>query len=382
MATAFNPDGVPNGWEPKVVEVEAPWKSPPVLTAREMCELEDPNTPILLGAKDRGPLLRYGDRLVVGAGTGAGKTTMCMRIIRAVVLKERFLEWTGQLDDARALVLDLEQGRQSIKRSIQQAGLDECDHVDYVSIPDGLSLDHHRDQQDWLYGQLKLGDYSVVMFDPLYKLHDGDANDEQAMVKLMKMLDGWRTEFGFSLLIPAHLRKADKTGRSRPSIDDIAGSQVIVRGAEVVLGLELLTGIPEGSDAVGKSRLFFWKDREGWLPVGSEWMLSFRPNPVGYIRDDEATLTTAQLIIARLAKAYPEGYTAEALAKLVDKSKRTVQRAIADIKRACLEVEEGVPMLNERTGPHSKTIYSLVEVADDDDVARWQAAVAGGSVES
>jgi hypothetical protein len=374
VATAFNPLTALEGG----LSVAAPWTPPPVLTAREFCELEDPDTPVLLGSKTRGPLLRYGDRLVVGAGSGAGKTTMCMRIIRAVVLREKFLEWKGQLDDARALVLDLEQGRRSIKRSLRQAGLDETDRVDYVAIPDGLSIDHHEQQQEWLYEQLQIGSYSVVMFDPLYKLHDGDANDEQAMVRLMKLIDGWRSEFGFSLLLPAHLRKSDKSGRSKPTMDDIAGSQAFVRGAEVVLGLELLSGIPEGSDAIGKSRLFFWKDRDGDLPTGSEWMLSFKPDPIGFTRDEEANLTTAQLVIKKLAAAYPEGYTADALAGLLEKSKRTIQRALSEIR--ALSHEEGAPELIERPGPNGgKMIYSLLEVVDDEEVARW-AAAAGGSV--
>jgi hypothetical protein len=363
------------------LNVEAPWPRPTVLTAREFCELEDPHEPVLLGSPER-PLLRYGDRLVVGAGTGAGKTTMCMRIIRAIVLKETFLEWKGQLDDARALVLDLEQGRRSIKRSLRQAGLDESDRVDYVAIPDGLSIDRHEQQQEWLYEQLKIGGYSVVMFDPLYKLHDGDANDEQAMVRLMKLIDGWRTEFGFALLLPAHLRKADKSGRTKPTMDDIAGSQAFVRGAEVVLGLELLSGtIPEGSDAAGASRLFFWKDRDGDLPVGSEWILAFRPNPIGFTRNDEASMTTAQLIIKALSACYPDGMTADALAKHLGKSKRTIQRALGEIRASIAEGDEGAPELVEVPGPHQKKVYKLLEVVEDEEIARWSAA-AGGSVDA
>jgi hypothetical protein len=375
VTTAFNPEtGLPRGWEDPSVTVAAPWTEPTVRTAREFCELPDPATPVLLGAPNR-PLLRYGDRLVIGAGTGAGKTTMCMRIIRAIVLREKFLEWRGQLENARALVLDLEQGRRSIKRTLRDAGLDECEAVDYVEIPDGLSIDRHDMQQEWLYRLLHDGRYDVVMFDPLYKLHDADANDEQAMIRLMKMVDGWRTEFGFALLIPAHLRKADKTGRSKPTIDDIAGSGTIVRGAEVVLGLELMSGIAEGSDGIGKSRLHFWKDRDGDLPTGTSWMLSFKPTPsFGFVRDEEAGRTTKQRLVRKLAEAYPGEYTAEQLAKLLGVTKRTVQRAISEW--VAEQGEENVPELGRRPGPHNRTVYYLVDVVEEDELAAYEGKAA------
>src|SRR5581483_1415196 len=107
-----------------------------VLSARDLCALPDPP------ASDEllGPLLVRGQRLVLGAHTGEGKTTCAFQAIRAVVLGTPFLEWTGR-GEGRALILDAEQGLRSVKRRLRESCLDDCDQVDYVRVPDGLALD-------------------------------------------------------------------------------------------------------------------------------------------------------------------------------------------------------------------------------------------------
>jgi replicative DNA helicase len=75
-----------------------------VFTARQICELPDPpGEDELLG-----PLVVRGQRLVLGAHTGHGKTTFTLQTLRAIVDGEQFLDWTGA--GGRALVIDAEQG--------------------------------------------------------------------------------------------------------------------------------------------------------------------------------------------------------------------------------------------------------------------------------
>jgi hypothetical protein len=91
----------------------------------------------------------------------------------------------------------------------------------------------------------------------------------------MKALDRWREDCGFALILTAHLRKPYQY-RSTMSIHEVFGSSAYVRGAEVVVGLR------RGSD--GRARLGFLKDREGGLPLGSQWKLTF-DREHGYQRD-------------------------------------------------------------------------------------------------
>lgn len=317
------------------------WEPPPVLTARQLYEEDVPSWEPILAAKDgqRGPFMVPGWRIVIGGESGAGKTTMSLRLVRAVALGEDFLEWKA-LRPGRVLILDLEQGLRTVRRRLEETGLEDCDMIDYVRIPDGLALEKAGNgQAEWLEGVLAAGRYQVVLIDPLYKLHQGDANDERAIVDLMRMLDRWREDLDFCLIIPAHLRKADKTGRSKPSMDDVAGNASIVRGAEVVVGIQLLAGLPEGGDGVGKSRLHFWKDRDGDLPVGSHWDLSFTPDR-GYWRDEIVKVTGTDKVQARLAAVTPEWMTASQLAADLDITTRTVMRNIAAVRDRGIDVEE------------------------------------------
>jgi hypothetical protein len=251
-----------------------------VLTARETCELEDPP------ASDEllGGLVVRGQRIVLGAHTGEGKTTMGLQIIRAIVNAETFLDWAGPGAGARALVVDAEQGLRTVKRRLREARLDKSDSVDYLRVPDGLNLDHDTEQALGLQRLLEEGGYAVVVLDPLYKLHSGDSNAERAAVDLMRVFDAWRDRYRFALLLPVHLRKP--IPGERFSIHDVFGSSAYVRGAEVVLGIRRVSN--------GYAELHFFKDRDGDLEVGDKWGLLFNRED-GYRRapddeDDEAVM--------------------------------------------------------------------------------------------
>lgn len=244
-----------------------------LITAAELCDEPDINTGQLLG-----PLILSGGRTIVVGDTGEGKTSLVMQMIRAVLDGNDFLDWNGP-GSGRALIIDLEQGRRSVKRSLRENGLERRDDVDLALVPDGLALDRdteHFTELDRVIGE---GGYTIVALDPYYKAHRADEpNAERPIVDLMRMLDRLRADYGFSLLLPAHPRKqAPGSATIRHlTIHDIAGSGAIVRGAEVVIGIERI--------AVGVARLRFLKDREGDLPIGEAWSLIYSKSE-GFRRD-------------------------------------------------------------------------------------------------
>lgn len=273
-----------------------------VLTAAELVRLPDPDRSDEL----LGPLLVRGYRTVIGAHTGDGKTTIALRMIKAVLEHGPFLDWHGQ-GDGRVLVLDLEQGLRSIKRRLREAGLDQSDRIDYARIPDGLILDKSDRQRAAVEELLATGGYAVVVIDPLYKAHAGESNDDRQMLALLRHLDGWRERFRFALLLPVHCRKPPPGVKF--SIHDLFGSSVVVRGAEVVLGL---TRVDDGY-----SRLHFFKDRDGDLPIGRSWGLLFSPED-GYRRDpkdDDEPRDLDHDVRAHLAAHPGEWLTARELAR-------------------------------------------------------------------
>jgi hypothetical protein len=244
-----------------------------VMTARQLCALPDPaGSDELLG-----PAIVRGQRIVVGAHTGQGKTTFALACVRALVLGQELLGWQG-IGRVRVLVVDAEQGLRSIKRRLSEAGLAASEAIDYVRVPDGLSLDTDLEHVAEVERILAATDYALVVADPLYKLHSGDSNAEREAVDLMRRFDAWRDKHGFALLLPVHCRKPSPG--SKFSIHDLFGSSAYVRGAEVVLGLQRLRD--------GYSKLHFLKDRDGDLPIGAAWGLMF-DRERGFRRDPKDT---------------------------------------------------------------------------------------------
>jgi hypothetical protein len=296
-----------------------------VLSARDICRLPDPpGDDELLGQ-----LLRRRQRTILGGHTGEGKTTFSHQILRAFTAAEHFLEWTGA--GGRALVLDVEQGLRTVKRKLAEAKLDQSTAVDYVRVPDGLTLDKDPTEVSEIERILVEGSYDVVLAGPLYKLHGGDSNAEREAVDLMKTFDRWRESFGFGLLVEVHCRKPP-TG-SRFSMHEFFGSSAYLRGAEVVVGLEKLRP--------GYSRIHFFKDRDGDLPVGEAWGLLFDRDE-GYRRDpsDGRPKKTAPDKVREALESEPD-QTSEHLQSATGYSPRTISNAVNAIGAVSRTVADG-----------------------------------------
>lgn len=291
-----------------------------VITARDLCAEPDPER---IGDLV-GPLLARPNRLVVGAATGAGKTTLLNGLFRAVTEGSDFLGFKAS-GGGRVLMVDAEQGRRTIKRRLRESHLDRSDAVDVLPVPGGLRIER-PEEAEAVEAVIAGGDYSAVAFDPLYKLHGGDSNDERAAVDLMKIVDEWRDRYGFALILTTHTRKTANGPKSRFSIDDLFGSGAWVRGAEVVLGLERMSD--------GYSRLSFFKDRDGDLPpVGTRWGLLF-DRDAGFRRDPDdgkASLTAADQISQLLADN-PAGLTTMQLTGMTGAADRTVRGALSQMR--------------------------------------------------
>lgn len=215
-----------------------------------------------------GPLVVRGQRLVLGAATGEGKSTLIWWIVKALSVGGRFLDWTAQRP-CRVLVVDAEQSDHDLERLITETHLGEAENVWLVHVPDGLSLNSSEEERQRLELFLSEGQFDVVVLDPLYKLHTGDPNDEREAVGLMKLFDRWRTTFNFALVVPSHMRKPDRKLREQDfSMHEIFGASAYLRGAETVIGIRLISE--------GISRLYFFKSRGPGLPVRTSWPLRYQ----------------------------------------------------------------------------------------------------------
>jgi energy-coupling factor transporter ATP-binding protein EcfA2 len=234
-----------------------------VWTGRALGELPDPGEADMLV----GPLVGRGARTIVVGDTGHGKTTLAAQLAGAILTGGEVFGYAGT-GGGPVVVVDLEQGLRSLKRTAREAGFDERDDVLFVHAPDGLALDSDSADRAELERIVARHRPTALILDPYYKAHRGDSNEERAVVDLMRYLDGLRSRHGFALILPAHPRKdPTSSGARKLTLHDVAGSGAVVRGAEVVVAIERLSH--------GYARLRILKDRDGDLSVGDTWPLIF-----------------------------------------------------------------------------------------------------------
>lgn len=329
-------------------EIENPlaevWQPPADLSAREVCEL-----PITEAQSVLGPICA-GARVVIAGASGEGKSTLSMGMTGAIAEGGTFLDWQGI--GGTVLVVDLEQGLRSVKRALREARLHESDNVRYYRIPDGLSLDTNETQAAWLRDRIAQWKPVMVLIDPLYKAHQGDSNDERAMVDMMRRLDKWRDEMGFVLLIPMHLRKLDPRATD-PRMDDVFGSGGLTRGAEVVLGIK--------RNAPGKSTLYFWKDRDGDMhEFGEKWKLIFTRED-GFERSPEDKEPEMTVVVERAFLTSGGGVmTLKDITHATGKGKERCRDAVAKM------IGSGQLVEDAQRGAHGIKRYRMVHVSDEE----------------
>ncbi len=297
-----------------------------VLSAKAICDLPEPDE----SDKLLGSLVIRQNRLVIGAPTGEGKTTISLGILKAIIEGSELLGFQGQ-GDCRALVIDAEQGLRTIKRRLEEANLMDSEAVDYVRVPDGLSLDSDPVDVAAVERVLDARAYDVVLADPLYKLHTGDSNAEREAVDLMCTFDTWRDRYGFALVLPVHCRKPPIGVKF--SINELFGSTAYTRGAEVVIGLRRLND--------GYSHLYWFKDRDGDLEIGDKWGLMFdRAN--GFRRDPNDGVASAIDRLRDLFEDNPDArkWSVRQLEEDLDIAKSTVQRHLKTLEKEDNEAQE------------------------------------------
>lgn len=260
------------------IEQKRPFRLRPV-SARDFAARVPPHNP---HDDFLGPLLRRGQRVIVGGATGHGKTTLCLQLISCAAYGERFVKWMGR-GNVRCLILDLEQGERSIAKRIAEVRLDQRNgNVQIENIPEGLELDQSIEQRAAVEDCLAGGAWDVVMLDPAYQLVAEEPDDDTKAKMLIRLIDGWRAKYGFCLIVPMHLRKLSVPGQ-RLTISDIHGRSIVTRNAEVILGVERVKK--------GEARLHWWKDRDGDLdvPLSSFWRMSFdRSSLFQWLPDEDA----------------------------------------------------------------------------------------------
>ena len=326
-----------------------------VSTLREIADTPSPGYEQLLG-----PYIIKGLRTLIGAGTGEGKTTLLMWMLRAVVTGEGFLgeKGVGEVEGRRptVLIIDAEQSLPDVQRLADETGLGESEDIHYIMVPDGMHLGegtHDAAEVEEILDEIKP---DILVIDPAYKIASIDSNNEREVVDLMRLLDRWRAAHGFALVMPVHTRKGLKQQQGgQPSMDDIFGSGAFSRGAEIILGLR--------RPGPGFARMYVWKHRPGMVDAGTHVDAKFDRDS-GFTRMDRDDGKSLSQMIVSLLNLHAQGMT---LMELSEQMGRTPEAIRHGIRGAAGEIKSDFI-----DGTHGKKLYKAI-AADEGDLARWEA---------
>lgn len=261
-------------------------------------------------------LLEHGDRLILTGVEGGGKSTLLRQM--AVQLAAGIHPFTlDEIDPLNVLLLDLENSARQVRRKIRPLRI-QAKQLDPANlrvriVTQGLNLTSPI-HQEWLEGRILANRPQVLVTGPVYKLSDGDPNDEKAMKPVATFLDHLRARHQITLILEAHSPHAANGGRrpERPS-----GWSGWMRWPE--FGLHLST--------TGHVR--HWRgdrDERDWPPLlqrGGEWPWT--------IVTDKAAVTFAAILAA--TRDAGEELSRRDLAVAIGTSKSTVDRIISANQR-------------------------------------------------
>jgi hypothetical protein len=151
-------------------------------------------------------LLERGDRVILTGPEGGGKSTLFRQM--AVQLGAGVHPFTLEaIDPVRVLVVDLENGRRHVRREFRplrvKARGAADDNVIVRVRGAGIDLLTPEDRR-WLEERVRVAKPDVIFIGPIYKMANGDPNDETTGKPISAALDYLRTQYHCALVIEAH----------------------------------------------------------------------------------------------------------------------------------------------------------------------------------
>ena len=184
-------------------------------------------------------ILERGDRLVWTGFEGLGKS-VCMRQI-AIGAAAGIHPFTGDfITPRKVLWIDAENSERQGRRHFRK--LERITTLKGRRVPEGgMRLIHRPEGLDlisdegaaWLLERVTAHKPDLWYVGPLYRLHDGDINDEQVMRRIVSLLDQARVKSDCALMVEHHVPHGE--GANRP-IRPI-GSSLLRRWPELGYGI-------------------------------------------------------------------------------------------------------------------------------------------------
>lgn len=217
-------------------------------------------------------LLERGDRLLLTAGEGAGKSVLTRQIAVTVAagVHPFSLGAGARFDPKPVLLVDLENGTRHLRRALaplletawKQGRPVPTDGLHVESRPSGIDLTRPEDEA-WLSRVVEAAQPELLVIGPLYRMHATDMAKEEPARHLTRVLDVLRARHGCALVVETHAPHAgvQATRNLRP-----VGSSLFMRWPEFGYGLS-----PAAEDGVFDLKTWRGPRDERQWPTQLRW---------------------------------------------------------------------------------------------------------------
>ena len=188
--------------------------------------------------------LERGDRMLITAAEGAGKSILCGQI--AFMAAAGIHPWTGHpVEPVNAAIIDLENSPKLMSRRLAMlrsaaasaGAIIPGERLRIRNLPEGIDLTKRRDQI-WLRNRCEANQTQLLVIGPVYRMlagnaSKGDTGGEDQARQVTRALDDIRNQLGITLVMETHSPHGNQFGRDlRPF-----GSSVWLRWPEFGIGL-------------------------------------------------------------------------------------------------------------------------------------------------
>jgi len=155
-------------------------------------------------------VLAYSDRALITAVEGGGKSVLLRQFALSLALGIDPFDPTRQTEPRRALLVDAENSRRQVVRSLRRMYGFASRHrhegspslLAVESRQGGLDLTSAGDQ-GWLTGLVRQYRPSLVCIGPLYRITSGNLNDDESHRPWQRMMEPWLDQ-GISIVMEHH----------------------------------------------------------------------------------------------------------------------------------------------------------------------------------
>ena len=180
-------------------------------------------------------VLRKGHKMLIAGASKAGKSFLLIELALSIV---NGTEWLGfKCTKGKVLYINLEVDKNSFLKRIddvqKELGFDKAFGLDIWNLRgQNVSIDKLAPR---LIRRARSKNYDVIIFDPLYKINEGDENNATEMAKFFNHLDYVCVQLQTSIICCHHHSKGAQGGKF--SMDRASGSGVFARDPDALLDM-------------------------------------------------------------------------------------------------------------------------------------------------